>query len=232
MLQAPIETRRKAAIILLYAVARSKAIKAKKVAAAMDCKKAVRGKAAVSEAKTEKGFRGKGTPISTQENGTSQEYMGIGTDTGVSTFTPNPQDYIGFQDTSLTNSGSNLKQYNDENHTYEDPVMNRNYESQLQSKKSELQTEIVSTMLDSSISDSDKRLKVFYLSEQIDSINDSINSNRIGTSGCFITAIANDLNDEFKRLGINKTVTVEELNNLANQKDAQGNTLYTGASSQ
>ncbi len=180
----------------------------------------------------EKGSTGRRPPISTQENGTSQEYMGIGTDTGVSTFTPNPQDYIGFQDTSLTNSGSNLKQYNDENHTYEDPVMNRNYESQLQSKKSELQTEIVSTMLDSSISDSDKRLKVFYLSEQIDSINDSINSNRIGTSGCFITAIANDLNDEFKRLGINKTVTVEELNNLANQKDAQGNTLYTGASSQ
>ena len=67
----PIETHRRAALILLYAVARSKAIKAKKAAAAMDCKKAVRGKAAAKKAATFMGSTGKGTPSSLGENDSS-----------------------------------------------------------------------------------------------------------------------------------------------------------------
>ena len=64
----PIETRRRAAIILLYAVARSKAIKAKQAALAMDCKKTVRGKAAAKKVATLMGSTGKISPSSSGEN--------------------------------------------------------------------------------------------------------------------------------------------------------------------
>ena len=71
MNQSPYVTRRKAAIILLYAVARAKALKAKQAAMAMDCKKAKRGKAAVSEAKAEKGSTGNRPPSSLGGNTTN-----------------------------------------------------------------------------------------------------------------------------------------------------------------
>ena len=63
-----IDNRQKAVMLFLCAVARSKALKAKQAAMAMDCKKAMRGKAAVSEAKAEKGSTGNRPPSSPQEN--------------------------------------------------------------------------------------------------------------------------------------------------------------------
>ncbi len=59
---------RNAALILLYTVAKSKAIKAKQAALAMECTKAKRGKAAAKKAATLMGFTGSSSPSSLQGN--------------------------------------------------------------------------------------------------------------------------------------------------------------------
>ncbi len=53
-----IDNRQKAVMLFLCAVARSKAIKAKQAAAAMECNKAVRGKAAAKKLQLSWGLQG------------------------------------------------------------------------------------------------------------------------------------------------------------------------------
>ena len=71
-----IDNRQKTVMLFLYAVARSKAIKAKQAAAAMECNKAVRGKAAAKKAATLMGFTGRISPIALGGNTTQMTLIG------------------------------------------------------------------------------------------------------------------------------------------------------------
>ncbi len=79
MRQSIYDNRQKAALILLYAVTRSKAIKVKQAALAMGCKKAARGKAAAKKTTTRMGSTGRITPSSVGGNTTSIEATSLHT---------------------------------------------------------------------------------------------------------------------------------------------------------